>query len=66
MMADTTQSARALSTRPLVQIKVDRDLLDAIDRAATRTRLTRTAWIVQACLDYLPPDILEELEQTVT
>jgi hypothetical protein len=49
--------------RPLVQLNVDDDLLTAIDRAAKRERMTRTAWLTQAALAHLPVDIAEEIER---
>lgn len=55
-------SAPVRTGRPLVQVKIDRDLLEAIDRAATRERMTRTTWLTQAALHHLPPDILREIE----
>jgi len=47
--------------RPLVQLNIDSDLLGAIDRAAKRERMTRTAWLTQAALAHLPDDLADEI-----
>lgn len=60
---DTEQKPRSRTRLPLVQFNVDRDLLDAIDRAARRERMTRTTWLTQAALAHLPADIAEEIDR---
>ena len=47
----------------MIQINVDGDVLVAIDRAAKRARLTRTAWMTTVALNALPVDLREELER---
>jgi len=47
----------------MIQINVDRDLLVAVDRAADRARLTRTAWMVTAALAALPEDLRAEVQR---
>lgn len=49
--------------RRKVEIILDVDLVDAIDRAATRERMTRTAWLIQAALHHLPVDIGQTIEK---
>lgn len=49
--------------KPMIQINVDRDLLVAVDRAADRARLTRTAWMVTAALAALPEDLRAEVQR---
>ena len=46
-----------------INLRLDPDLLDAIDRAATRERMNRTTWITQAVLRHLPADIAESIER---
>lgn len=63
-MTMSVQSVRSASPRPLIQVKVDRDVLEAIDAAAHRARLDRTAWLTQAALAYLPSDLREALDRS--
>lgn len=63
MTMSVDQSARAADPRPVIQTRVDRDVLDAIDTAASRQRMTRTAWLTQAALAALPDDLRAALNR---
>lgn len=64
MNAQPAARLRPVTTQ--VHVRLPNDLIDAIDRAATREYMTRTAWLVRAALHHLPPDILSELETSAT
>jgi metal-responsive CopG/Arc/MetJ family transcriptional regulator len=63
-MTTTSTRARKFSEgkRP-VQVIFPEDILTVVDRAADRARLDRSAWIRQAALAYLPPDLYREIER---
>lgn len=60
---NATPAARVRVPTVRIDARIPADVLDAIDAAASRVRLTRTAWIIQAAMHYLPPDLLTELER---
>lgn len=43
--------------RVKVELIMDLDLREAIDKAAARERQTRTAWFTAAALSWLPADL---------